>query len=158
GEACQPGLRQGGSLSPMLLNLYLHHCVDRPWRSQHPGVPLLRYADDILLVCRSLVEARKAYQSLVDVLRSAGMAAKESLRDAVRKLTVDSPAHWMGFHIERHAWELRFGLSEEAWWKLEEKIVLAHEEPNSPIRVFHAIVAWIGQKGPCYPFLNFAAV
>src|SRR5262245_28500151 len=44
----QPGLRQGGPLSPMLLNIYLHHLLDAPWRDLHPHLPLLRYADDVL--------------------------------------------------------------------------------------------------------------
>jgi hypothetical protein len=48
-------------------------------------------------------------------------------------------------------------LAEEAWWKLEEKVAFAHEEPNSPVRVYHAIVAWVGQKGPCYRHLDHDA-
>ena len=33
------GLRQGGSLSPLLLNAYLDHFLDRPWARLRPGHP-----------------------------------------------------------------------------------------------------------------------
>jgi hypothetical protein len=56
-----PGLRQGGPLSPLFLNLYLDHCLDKMWRKLFPGIPLIRYADDILLLCRSRKEAVGAY-------------------------------------------------------------------------------------------------
>ena len=36
------GLRQGGCLSPLLLNLYLDHHLDRRWRMRHPDLSLLR--------------------------------------------------------------------------------------------------------------------
>ena len=63
GNASTSGLRQGGSLSPLLLNLYLHHHLDKPWRREHPDVPLIRVADDILLLCRTVEEARHARAS-----------------------------------------------------------------------------------------------
>jgi hypothetical protein len=155
--ASTPGLRQGGPLSPLLLNLYLDHFLDRKWRRQHPDIPLLRYADDLLLLCRSEVEARRAYRALADLLRPAGMLLKESLEEAVRPLTADQPAHWMGFQIEKDRQELRVCLTEEAWWKLTESISLTHEEPNSPIRVNQLIAGWVSQKGPCYRFLDYNA-
>jgi hypothetical protein len=154
GGSLQPGLRQGGCLSPLLLNLYLHHCLDRQWRKHCPDVPLLRYADDVALLCRSAAEARQAYRALEDLLCSAGMALKQGCEEAVRTLTAEAPACWLGFQVERAPQGLRFGLTEEAWWKLEEKLVLAHEEPDAPVRVFQAIVGWVGQKGPCYPHVD----
>jgi hypothetical protein len=51
------GLRQGGSLSPLLLSAYLDHHLDRPWEEAHPGTPLTRYADDLLVLARSRAEA-----------------------------------------------------------------------------------------------------
>ena len=44
------GLLQGSSLSPLCLNLYLHHKLDGPWQKRCPKIPLIRYADDILLL------------------------------------------------------------------------------------------------------------
>jgi Reverse transcriptase (RNA-dependent DNA polymerase) len=63
-----PGLRMGAPLSPFLLNLYLHHHLDMKWRELYPDIPLLRYADDILMVCKTTSEARKAHDNLVNLL------------------------------------------------------------------------------------------
>jgi hypothetical protein len=148
--ASTPGLRQGGPLSPLLLNRYLHHHLDRKWRAEHPDVPLIRYANDILLLCRSRQEAGQAYEDLMKLLEPTGMTVKEERADAVRMLTPESPAGWMGFHITREKGRLRFGLAEGALSGLEERLVLAHEEPDAPVRAVQAICGWVGHKGPCY--------
>src|SRR5262249_46045260 len=64
GGSKRPGLRQGGALSPLMLNLYLHHLLDTRWRELHPELPLLRYADDLLIVCPSREQAHEAYDEL----------------------------------------------------------------------------------------------
>jgi integrase len=47
------GLRQGSPLAPLMLNLYLDHFLDRVWRRLLPDTPLLRSADDLLVLCRT---------------------------------------------------------------------------------------------------------
>jgi len=80
------GLRQGGNLSPFLLNLYLDHHLDRPWRHRHPDIPLIRYADDILLLCRSRMEAEAVYAEMKKMLLPAAMSLKGSPETAIRDL------------------------------------------------------------------------
>jgi RNA-directed DNA polymerase len=43
------GTPQGGVLSPLLANVYLHR-LDRAWQAHEHGV-LVRYADDALVLC-----------------------------------------------------------------------------------------------------------
>jgi len=51
------GTPQGGVISPVLANLFLHYAFD-VWIGQgFPGVPFERYADDIICHCRSEREA-----------------------------------------------------------------------------------------------------
>jgi RNA-directed DNA polymerase len=51
------GTPQGGVISPLLANLYLHYTLDM-WLSKHyPKIRFVRYADDIILHCRSKEEA-----------------------------------------------------------------------------------------------------
>jgi retron-type reverse transcriptase len=52
------GLRQGGALSPLLLNVYLDHFLDRRWQQQQPDVPLLRVAT----ICCCSAQPRKQRQ------------------------------------------------------------------------------------------------
>lgn len=43
------GIKQGGPLSPLMLELYLTHFLHQPWRKAGHDVRIVRYADDLLL-------------------------------------------------------------------------------------------------------------
>jgi group II intron reverse transcriptase/maturase len=52
------GTPQGGVISPILANLFLHHAFDL-WMKQHcPHIPFERYADDIICHCKSEGQAQ----------------------------------------------------------------------------------------------------
>jgi RNA-directed DNA polymerase len=51
------GTPQGGVISPLLANLFLHYAFDIWLERGFPGVPFERYADDIICHCRSEREA-----------------------------------------------------------------------------------------------------
>jgi len=62
------GTPQGGVISPLLSNIYLH-AFDREWsrRHKHVGV-LVRYADDFVILCRTkgnAIEARRRAESIL---------------------------------------------------------------------------------------------
>jgi len=50
------GTPQGGVISPLLANLYLHYAFDE-WMQRNHKEPFERYADDIIVHCESLSEA-----------------------------------------------------------------------------------------------------
>ena len=52
------GTPQGGVVSPLLANLFLHYAFDEWMRRKHPTVPFERYADDIITHCVSERQAR----------------------------------------------------------------------------------------------------
>ena len=52
------GTPQGGVISPLLANLYLHHAFDEWMRRMYPMVPFERYADDIIVHCKSEIQAK----------------------------------------------------------------------------------------------------
>jgi group II intron reverse transcriptase/maturase len=60
------GTPQGGVISPCLCNVYLHR-LDRQWTERGHGV-LVRYADDLVVMCRSLAEAELALAALRAIL------------------------------------------------------------------------------------------
>lgn len=47
------GTPQGGVVSPLLANIYLHHAFDKWMDATHAGYPFERYADDIIIHCSS---------------------------------------------------------------------------------------------------------
>jgi RNA-directed DNA polymerase len=51
------GTPQGGVISPLLANIFLHHVFDLWMSQEHPDCPFERYADDVVIHCRSHEEA-----------------------------------------------------------------------------------------------------
>ena len=51
------GTPQGGVISPLLANLFLHYAFDKWMERSHGGNPFERYADDIVIHCRTQAEA-----------------------------------------------------------------------------------------------------
>lgn len=47
------GTPQGGVISPLLANLYLHHAFDEWMERFYPTIAFERYADDVIVHCRS---------------------------------------------------------------------------------------------------------
>jgi len=70
------GTPQGGVLSPMLANVYLHQ-IDRVWDVREHGV-LVRYADDVVIMCRSRAQAEDALAYLTGLLAELGLTPKAS--------------------------------------------------------------------------------
>ena len=52
------GTPQGGVISPLLANLFLHYAFDEWMRRNHGYIPFERYADDILVHCKSELQAK----------------------------------------------------------------------------------------------------
>lgn len=51
------GTPQGGVISPLLANIFLHHAFDRWMAVEHADIPFERYADDVLVHCVSQAQA-----------------------------------------------------------------------------------------------------
>ena len=51
------GTPQGGVISPLLANLFLHYAFDTWMQRHYPGIPFERYADDAICHCRSEEQA-----------------------------------------------------------------------------------------------------
>ena len=67
------GTPQGGPLSPVLSNLFLHYALDHWLATHHPSVPFCRYADDGVLHCTSEDEANEMRKHLDARLREVGL-------------------------------------------------------------------------------------
>lgn len=67
------GTPQGGPLSPLLANLFLHYALDSWLARHHPDIPFCRYADDGILHCRSEEEAMCLRERLAVRLHECGL-------------------------------------------------------------------------------------
>ena len=68
------GTPQGGVISPLLANLFLHYGFDAWVRRELPGVLFCRYADDGLLHCKSRRQAEYIMKRLGRRFRECGLA------------------------------------------------------------------------------------
>src|SRR6516162_6533953 len=60
------GTPQGGVISPLLANLFLHYAFDAWMSRTYPHIPFERYADDVICHCKSVEEARELWRALAD--------------------------------------------------------------------------------------------
>lgn len=58
------GTPQGGVISPILANLFLHYAFDKWMVRNNPDNPFARYADDIVIHCHSKGEAEKLLEEI----------------------------------------------------------------------------------------------
>ncbi len=93
------GTPQGGVVSPLLCNVYLHR-LGRVWRTRGCGV-LVRYADDLVVMCRSKGEAERALEALKAVLAELGLELKEAKTRIVHLREGGEGLDFLGFH---HRW------------------------------------------------------
>jgi group II intron reverse transcriptase/maturase len=93
------GTPQGGVISPLLCNVYLHR-LDRQWTERGAGV-LVRYADDLLALCRTRAEAEAALIALRVILAELGLELKDAKTRIVHLAEGGEGVDFLGFH---HRW------------------------------------------------------
>ncbi len=91
------GTPQGAIISPLLSNIYLdpldHQMADR-------GIEMVRYADDIVVMCRSEAEAQEALQQIANWTTTAGLVLHP---EKTRIVNAAAPGgfDFLGYHFER---------------------------------------------------------
>ena len=90
------GTPQGGVVSPLLCNVYLHR-LDRAWQTRGHGV-LVRYADDLVVMCRTEAEARCALTALRALLAELGLEPKQAKTRIVHLREGGEGFDFLGFH------------------------------------------------------------
>jgi len=73
-EARTKGTPQGGVISPVLANLFLHYAFDNWMQRAYPRVPFERYADDAIVHCTSEQEARTVLDAIRRRFEQCGLA------------------------------------------------------------------------------------
>ena len=92
------GTPQGGVISPLLANVYLHQ-LDRAWRGSYGR--LVRFADDLVVMCRSRGRAHAALARLRALLADLGLEPKAAKTRIVHLTEGGEGFDFLGFH---HRW------------------------------------------------------
>jgi len=67
-SASEVGSPQGGVISPLLANIYLH-VLDMYWAERYGSLgKLVRYADDLVIICRTQRDAQDALQKVKQIM------------------------------------------------------------------------------------------
>jgi group II intron reverse transcriptase/maturase len=90
------GTPQGGVVSPLLCNVYLHR-LDRAWSAGEHGV-LVRYADDALVLCATREQAEAALARLTGLLAELGLEPKAAKTRIVHLTEGGEGVDFLGFH------------------------------------------------------------
>ena len=93
------GTPQGGVVSPLLCNVYLDR-LDRTWKTKGVG-RLVRYADDLVVMCATRQQAEYALGLLTSLLGELGLEPKASKTRIVHLEEGGEGLDFLGFH---HRW------------------------------------------------------
>jgi len=95
------GSPQGGVVSPLLSNIMLHE-VDRQWcrgdGTMSNSVVLVRYADDMVLLARTELEARQAWERLQSQFAALRLVVNQ---EKSRLTTVEEGFAFLGFEFRK---------------------------------------------------------
>ncbi len=104
----EEGTPQGGVISPLLANIYLH-VLDKVFWEELPGVVYVRYADDFLVLCRSRAAAKRALEKVRAVVE--GQLGLTLHPEKTRICHLRDGFDFLGYHFELEPWQEEKGYS-----------------------------------------------
>ena len=102
----EKGTPQGGVISPLLANLYLHEAFDQWMEKEHRANPFERYADDIVIHCST----RENAEQLLELIRDRMQQYKLQLHPEKTKIVYCKDYRREEQHENRSFTFLGFGL------------------------------------------------
>ena len=97
-EAKEEGTPQGGVISPLLANIYLDPL---DWLMAQSGFEMVRYADDMVVLCRNREEAAAALSALKEWMEGAGLTLHPDKTRVVDMSLADSHFDFLGYRFKR---------------------------------------------------------
>jgi RNA-directed DNA polymerase len=176
------GTPQGGVISPLLANIFMHHAFDA-WINKHfPSVRFERYADDVLGHCSSLKQAEKVLEAIRIRLKECGLELHPEktkivyCKDVDRKGTYEHESFdFLGYTFRPRLSKNKFGknfvnftpaISKRAMNRIKKEIrswkihLRSDKDIGDLARMFNANVqGWVNYygryyKSAMYPFLR----
>lgn len=95
----EEGTPQGGVISPLMANLYLD-ALD--WLMGEAGHEMVRYADDMVVLCRSREEADAALSRLKEWMSGAGLTLHPDKTRVVELSEAGSHVDFLGYRFKRN--------------------------------------------------------
>ena len=107
---------EGGVISPLLANLFLHVVFDQWMHKYYPAVLFERYADDIVVHCATRTQAEKLHDAIAQRMAACGLSlhpdkTKVVCCDPKVKANAEFPTQFdfLGFTFRKRAAKRRDG-------------------------------------------------
>jgi RNA-directed DNA polymerase len=97
-QEAKDGTPQGGVISPLLANIYLNPL---DWLMAGLGFEMVRYADDMVVLCRSHEEAQTALEKLGEWMTQAGLTLHPDKTRTVDMNLADGHFDFLGYRFKR---------------------------------------------------------
>lgn len=112
------GTPQGGVVSPLLANLFLHYAFDLWMQRAFPGVRFERYADDAIVHCRSERQARAVLAAIRSRSEQCGLELHPTKTRIVYCKDDDRPGKFEHIKFDFLGYTFQPRLAKNRWGKL----------------------------------------
>jgi len=117
------GTPQGGVISPLLSNIYLH-VLDTLWtRHSAPLGTLVRYADDFVVICRTKRACEQAEARIRDILARLGLELHPEKTRRVELYDGKEGFDFLGCHLHKR-------MSGKIWERERRRLYFLHRWPS----------------------------
>jgi len=93
----EKGAPQGAVISPLLSNVYLHEMDERV---KAAGYEMVRYADDLVILCKNYQEAKEALSLATELTAELGLALHADKTSVVATHEEGQGFDFLGYHFE----------------------------------------------------------
>lgn len=138
------GAPQGGVISPLLSNIYLH-VLDLLWtRHSSPLGALVRYADDFVIICRTKKQCEQAEVRVRVILARLGLELHPEKTKRVVLYDGQQGFDFLGCHLHKR-------LSGRLWEAKRERLYFLHRWPSErSMKQIRQKVKWLTRRGRCH--------
>ena len=137
----EKGTPQGGVISPLLANIYLNPL---DWMLAQAGLEMVRYADDIVVLCREPERAMQALESIREWMTEAGLELHAGKTKVVDMAQAGNHFDFLGYRFWRgKAGNLRRFIRPKSRQKLRERLKPLTRRANG-----HSLEAIVAKINP----------
>jgi RNA-directed DNA polymerase len=142
------GTPQGGVISPLLSNIYLHVLDDQWTRHSAPLGTLVRYADDFVVVCRTRRECERAETRVRQILARLGLELHPGKTRRVELFDGKEGFDFLGCHLQKR-------MSGKMWEEKGKRLYFLHRWPSQrSMKRIRQRVKELTPRGRCHADLR----
>ena len=138
------GTPQGGVISPLLANIYLH-ALDEEWEAKHAQLGVLvRYADDFVIACRTRAACEEAEQHIKKMMAKLDLTLHPEKTRRVDLSWGKQGFDFLGCHLRKR-------LSGTIWQRKGKRLYFLHRWPSTrSMKRVRAKIRELTPRGRCH--------